>query len=150
LIACQDQTEETIEAADVDFFGAYGVLQTVTDIRVVKAARVYAYRLQRLEAIGLAKNKTSGGLWPRISSRNMSERLATARQKTRSYPRRESHSPPCVVAREETLARASIVNSLEKGMTTAELGGLPPAAPRLAASYLPENTKRRWPNRPLY
>jgi hypothetical protein len=75
LIACQDETEETIEAADVDFFGAYGVVQTVADIRVVEAARVYAYRLQELEAIALGKNKE----WGPVAKDLVAQHVRTAR-----------------------------------------------------------------------
>jgi hypothetical protein len=53
LIACENagggrRGAEGVESAYNDFFGAYGVVQTVVERPVVDAARVYAYRLQEL------------------------------------------------------------------------------------------------------
>lgn len=52
LIACEsaeiDGPNEAVESAHNDFFGLYGVIQTVAERPVVDAARVYAYRLQEL------------------------------------------------------------------------------------------------------
>jgi hypothetical protein len=39
-------------AADIKFWEAYGVVQTVADNRLVDASRVYAYRLLALERLG--------------------------------------------------------------------------------------------------
>jgi gas vesicle protein len=56
LIACEatkngygneeaEETEAALEAAHIDFFEVYVVVQTVAERPVVDAARVYAYRL---------------------------------------------------------------------------------------------------------
>ncbi len=56
LIACEHASDgrrgaDGVETAFNDFFGIYGVVQTVAERRVVDAARVYAYRLQELVAV---------------------------------------------------------------------------------------------------
>lgn len=57
LIACEvcmaersEATEQEVHTAYVDFFDAYGVIQTVAEVAVVDAVRVYAYRLGELRA----------------------------------------------------------------------------------------------------
>src|SRR5215472_8107705 len=58
LIACEvahesegDKADATVKAADTQFFEAYVVVQTVADLALVHAARVYGYRLWELEAM---------------------------------------------------------------------------------------------------
>jgi gas vesicle protein len=70
LIACEaskdgyrneeaEKTEDALEAAHVDFFEVYGVVQTVAERPVVDAARVYAYRLWELKE-GLSSKSVLG------------------------------------------------------------------------------------------
>jgi hypothetical protein len=51
----------TVETAYTEFFGVYGVLQTVAEPEVVKAARIYAYRLEELYK-GLMDERSVWGL----------------------------------------------------------------------------------------
>ena len=60
LIACQSRTDDAIKAAGVEFYAAYGVVQTVADMRVVRAARIYTRRLEELERIALRQNTRWG------------------------------------------------------------------------------------------
>ncbi len=50
-----------VETAYTEFFGVYGVLQTVAEPEVVSAARIYAYRLEELYK-GLMYERTVWGL----------------------------------------------------------------------------------------
>jgi hypothetical protein len=45
-----ERAEASVESANIDFFGAYVVVQTVADTALVAAARVYMYRLWELKA----------------------------------------------------------------------------------------------------
>jgi hypothetical protein len=60
LIACQSRTDDAIKAAGVEFYAAYGVVQTVADMSVVEAARIYTRRLEELERIALRQNTKWG------------------------------------------------------------------------------------------
>jgi len=67
LIACEDQDRtsrgkrsEAVEAAHVDFFEVYGVVQTVAERPVVDVARTYGYRLLALKE--MLEGKGSVGL----------------------------------------------------------------------------------------
>jgi hypothetical protein len=50
LIACEAR-DETLDAGYTSFFEAYGTIQTVAELPVVEAARVYAYRLAELKQL---------------------------------------------------------------------------------------------------
>ena len=60
LIACQSRTDDAIKAAGVEFYAAYGVVQTVADTSVVEAARIYTRRLEELERIALRQDTKWG------------------------------------------------------------------------------------------
>ena len=83
LIACglepSQEAKAAVEAAHTEFFGVYGVVQTVAEIRVVDAARVYAYRLLELEAICLGQNSVWGCQGPPTSCPSSFGRLGTTR-----------------------------------------------------------------------
>ena len=51
LLIALEARDETLEPAYTSFFEAYGTIQTVAELQVVEAARVYAYRLAELKQL---------------------------------------------------------------------------------------------------
>jgi hypothetical protein len=51
LLIALEARDETVEPAYTSFFEVYGTIQTVAELPVVEAARVYAYRLAELKEL---------------------------------------------------------------------------------------------------